>query len=121
MYLKFLSTSGIVGLIGFLTLPLYMLYQLSKTLLFIPRNRHKNLALTPLAISVLLLILIHGFVISIGQTAHIWLFFAAIAYVCIKNAEGQVALTYAKKFPRSHFNTIRPPRRPVPTLPRLAR
>jgi O-antigen ligase len=87
MYLKVLSTSGVLGLIGYLALPMFVLLRLGSELLFAPPRRVGDNSLMPLALTWLLLILSHGTVISIDQTTHVWLLFAATAYVCIQQTE----------------------------------
>ncbi len=87
MYLKVLSTSGALGLIGYLALPLLILFRLGRSILAASKRRMEQVDQIPLAMTWLILILSHGVVISIDQTTHVWLLFAATAYVCIRQAE----------------------------------
>jgi O-antigen ligase len=87
MYLKVLSTSGAVGLTGYLALPAFLLLRLGSAVLPAARRRMDEGSHIPLALTWLVLILSHGVVISIDQTTHVWLLFAAAAYVCIRQAE----------------------------------
>jgi O-antigen ligase len=119
MYLKFLSTSGLVGLIGYLALPLFMMFRLCSSMLWSSPGRTQAIAFTPLALTWLILILTHGFVISIGQTAHIWLFFAAAAYVSIEQTKNQRVFQLSRKNSKPNVKTNYHTRRLKPTLPRL--
>jgi|GEM_PF-4783863 len=121
MYLHFLATSGLAGLIGYLMLPLFMLFRLGRAVLFYRRRYNQDTSLIPVALGWLLLILLHGCVISIGQTAHIWLFFAATAFVCITQTEQRPPLWPARARSQVITPTIPPTRRRKPVLPRVAR
>jgi O-antigen ligase len=102
MYLKLLSTSGLVGLIGYLALPMFILLRLGSSVRLASTRRSRDSSLAPLALTWLLLTLCHGFVISIAETTHVWLFFAATAFVCIKETER----TTAFRFSRTHSRTF---------------
>jgi O-antigen ligase len=106
MYLKLLSTSGLVGLIGYLTLPMYILLRLGSSVRRTSKGRMRDSSLTPLALTWLLLTLCHGFVISIAETTHVWLFFAATAYVCIKETERTTAFRFSRTYSRTLVTSI---------------
>jgi len=119
LYLQFLSTSGLVGLIGYLALPLLVLFRLGYAVLFSRRRLNQGSSLAPLSLSWLLLILLHGLVISIGQTVHVWLLFAASAYVCIEQTKRRTALQSSKKRSRLSVKPVLLPRRREPSLQRF--
>lgn len=117
MYLKFLTSSGLAGLVGYLAMPLFMLVQLGYLIIFQPHSTNHGNSSVPLALSWLLLILVHGCVISIGQTAHAWLFYSAAAFTCIEQSRAYRG-AFAKKRTRP-LSTV-PHRHNRPLKPRYA-
>jgi O-antigen ligase len=115
MYLKLLSTSGVVGLVGYLALPMYVFVRLGSRVLLASAPQTRRVLLSPIALTWLLLIMSHGVVISIGQTTHVWLLFAATTYVCVQQTERTVARRPSRAHAWAPLNTtphVRP-RRPA--------
>jgi O-antigen ligase len=116
MYLELLTGSGFFGLITYFALPVFILFRLGSSYVARTRPPIRDDTLAPLAMTWLLLIFFHGVVISIGQATHVWLLFAAAAYVCITETGGSRGSPFRRRPPwpvaRSRGWTRRPRRMP---------